>query len=350
VGICARHRSRYIVASYQHGQGASAEGNRSPVQLCCKAEAGVSSLQERFEGDNGHLILIDALRRQALIQGDASLAESFAQRGELVRLEPGERLIEQGSWNDLYFILAGSFEVSVNGLVKATRHAGEHVGELAGLSGARSRTATLVAVDESLVLRVNQSLLQGLVGNNADFWRAAANVVADRLDQRNLEVGTANEIPRLFVISSKEALDVARQIRSELDSENLHVFLWNKGTFGISEYPISDLEDAIEAADFTVAVVRSDDTLVSRGQSSTVARDNVHLEYGLSLGKLGRLRSLLLVEAEPSLRLPSDLAGLTTVRYRARNQDEMERTIAIACDDIRKHTDQHGVRQDRIKR
>jgi hypothetical protein len=58
----------------------------------------------------------------------------------------------------------------------------------------------------------------------------------------------------------------------------------------------------------------------------------------------------LLVEADPGLRLPSDLSGLTTLRYRARIQDEMERTIALACDDIRKHIDYHGVRRDRQNR
>lgn len=308
----------------------------------------MSDPKERFEGDQGRPILVSALCKQAVIRGDATLAEAFAQRGELVQLAPAERLIEQGQWdNDIYFILAGSFEVRVNGQPKATRYAGEHVGELAGLSGSRARTATLVALGESLVLKVSQPALQELVGNNADFWRAAADVVADRLDQRNREVGVVNEHPRVFVISSKEGLDVARQVRTELGSDTLHVYLWNKGTFGISDYPISDLEDVVEAADFTVAVVRPDDTLISRGESLSAARDNVHLEYGLSLGKLGRVRSILLVDAEPRLRLPSDVSGLTAVRYRARTRDEMERTIAIACDDIRKHIEQHGVRQDR---
>ena len=35
------------------------------------------------------------------------------------------------------------------------------------------------------------------------------------------------------------------------------VYLWDQGTFAISEYPISCLEDAIERADFTIAVARA---------------------------------------------------------------------------------------------
>lgn len=173
--------------------------------------------------------------------------------------------------------------------------------------------------------------------------------MADRLDQRNLEIGAANENPCVFVISSKEGLKPAREIRRQLNTENLHVNLWNDGTFSISGYTITDLEKAIEASDFTVAVMRSDDVLISRGKSLNAARENVHLEYGLSLGKLGRPRSILLVEAKPDLHLPSDLAGLTTVRYLAGTQEEMERTIAVACDEIRNHIDGLGVRQDRKK-
>jgi CRP/FNR family transcriptional regulator, cyclic AMP receptor protein len=311
----------------------------------------VPGLKERFEAEHGRAILIGELRKQPLIQGNVGLAEAFADNGELVLLAPGEQLIKQGEWgNDLYFILAGGFDVLVNGQVKAMRHAGEHFGELAGLSGSRPRTATLLASSESLVPKVEHQTLQGLVSGNAEFWRTAADIVADRLDQRNLEIGETNEHPRVFVVSSNEGLDVARQVRSELACDTLHVYVWNKGTFGISEYPISDLEDAVEAADFTIAVVRPDDILISRGKTSGAARDNVHLEYGLSLGKLGRNRSILLVEAEPNLKLPSDVSGLTTLRYRARTRDEMERTIASACDEVRKHVSRHGVRRDRRSR
>ena len=307
--------------------------------------------RDRFEGENGQEVLVEALGRQPLLRGDATLAKSLAERGELISTARGHHLIDQGDWGtDLHFILAGKFDVLVNGQKMATRNAGEHVGELAGLSGSRPRTATLIAASESVTLKIDQSTLRELVGENAAFWRSAADIVAERLDERNLKVGFANEHPTAFVISSSEGLEVARHVRKELDCASLHVQLWNKGTFGISEYPISDLEDAIEASDYVIAVVRPDDTLISRGETSFSARDNVHLEYGIALGKLGRKRSVLLVDAAPELRLPSDLAGLTTARYRASTNAEMKRTVAKACDDIRDHIMQHGVRQDRRTR
>ncbi|MER8476072.1 nucleotide-binding protein [Mesorhizobium sp. M1163] len=124
-------------------------------------------------------------------------------------------------------------------------------------------------------------------------------------------------------------------------------YLWDHGTFAVSEYPISSLEDAIERADFTIAVAKADDILVLRGESSKVARDNVHFEYGISVGRLGRERSFLLVEADANIRLPSDLAGLTTLRYQGGDQDKMERSVAKACDQARQRIEFIGVRRDR---
>ena len=72
------------------------------------------------------------------------------------------------------------------------------------LSGSRPRTATLIAASESVTLKIDQSTLRELVGGESAFWRSAADIVAERLDERNLKVGFANEHPTAFVISSSE--------------------------------------------------------------------------------------------------------------------------------------------------
>lgn len=151
----------------------------------------------------------------------------------------------------------------------------------------------------------------------------------------------------MFVISSSEGKDVARIVRQELDGEKIHVHLWDRGTFTVSNYAMSSLEDAIEAADFAIVVVRGDDVLVTRETMAKVARDNVHLEYGIAVGKLGLKRAFLLVDAGDDVALPSDLDGLTTLRYRAQSKDEMARTVAKACDAAREQMDYLGVRRDR---
>jgi predicted nucleotide-binding protein len=304
----------------------------------------MTRLSERFDRAG----IIDALMRQPLIRREKALAEKFADVGRPKELEVGELLVEQGDWaSDLYFVLAGEFDAIIHGQTKQTRVAGEAVGELAGLSPSRPRTATLKATKASFVLAVSYSDLQEIVGSDVDFWKAAADAVADQLDHRNREIGAVNEHPKIFVISSKEGIEVAREVRKNLDGDDMQVHLWDHDTFMISDYPISSLEDAIERCDFTIAVAQADDVLITREETHKVPRDNVHFEYGISVGRLGRDRSFLLVRADTKVKLASDLAGLTTLRYQGDEKDKMKRTVAKACDVARERIDFIGVRRDR---
>lgn len=288
------------------------------------------------------------MARQRLVRSDRPLAERFAKTGRIAEYERGDVLIEEGGWdNDVHFILAGEFEVIIKGQRKAVRGAGLHVGELAGLNHARQRTATLRATKQSLVLTVSAAEMEEIAGDDAEFWKAGMDTVAERLDERNAEIGQTNEHPRVFVISSKEGIAAARLVRTNLDDGKIQVQLWDHGTFSVSEYPMSSLENEIERADFAIAIVRADDVLVSRDKSAKVARDNVHLEYGMAVGRLRLERAFLLVDATDDVRLPSDLAGLTTLRYRAGDKDELARSVAKACDQARDRMEYLGVRSDR---
>lgn len=303
----------------------------------------MSGLIDRFTDANSGR-LVEALMGQRLISHDKEMAEAFAQAGELVELQVGDTLITQGAWDDeLYFILVGEFDVIINGRHQATRGPGVHVGELVNLGTASARTATLKALKQSLVLKVTQADVTNIAGTNVDFIRSLATVLKERLDERNLEIGIANEIPRVFVISSSIAKPIVELIEKFLDSDNISVEPWYDGTFGVSEYPISSLMDKIASCDFTISVVRPDDTIVARGKKGKITRDNVHLEYGISLGILGRIRSMLLVCASDDLTLPSDTAGLTTFRYKEGSDEVLRKSIRKVCVDIRETIEKEGV-------
>lgn len=175
-----------------------------------------------------------------------------------------------------------------------------------------------------------------------------AEVAAERLDQRNAEIGSTNDHPRIFVISSSAGVPVARMIRQELHGDDMSIFPWDNGIFTASNYPLSTLRSAIDSCDFTISIVRADDALIQRGATVKAARDNVHLEYGISVGLLGIERSLLLVDVAEDVALPSDTAGLTTLRYKSSaNKADQRASIAKACDDIRDKVEFDGVRRDR---
>lgn len=307
----------------------------------------MSTLIERFDA----AATIDAMMRQRLSLGSEELAAAFAEKGTRRELAAGETLIEQDTWDDdLHFILAGSFDVFVKGQHKQTRGAGEAVGELSALNAARPRTATLKACCPSLVLTVSKKDVEEIAGHDSRFWKTTADIVAEQLDHRNEELGAANEHPKVFVISSSAALPVAKLVRANLDEdEGIAVYLWDRGTFGVSDYPMSSLVDAIERVDFTISIVRADDVLITREEQHHVARDNVLLEFGISVGRLGLDRSIALVDAGANVKLPSDLTGLTTLRYQSKDDDRLERSIAKACDGARKHMEFVGVRTNRQK-
>ena len=79
---------------------------------------------------------------------------------------------------------------------------------------------------------------------------------------------------------------------------------------------MESLADAARHSDFAVLIATADDRTDIRGQSRSVARDNVIFELGLFIGALGRERAYMVVDRDDDLQLPSDLAGLTYLPYR----------------------------------
>ena len=90
------------------------------------------TLFDRFRGEGGRRLCVEALAAQRLVSGNRELAEDLADRAEVLAVPAGQTLISQGAEdNDIYFILAGTFDVVVSGRRVAGRNAGDHVGEMA---------------------------------------------------------------------------------------------------------------------------------------------------------------------------------------------------------------------------
>lgn len=126
--------------------------------------------------------------------------------------------------------------------------------------------------------------------------------------------------PSLFIGSSSEGLKAAQSLQASLDRE-CEPTVWTQGAFGPGSTTISSLLDAAGSSDFAVLIATADDVVTTRGESIHVARDNVIFELGLFLGALGPDRVFLVVPRGDNLALPSDLAGVTALDYRADRQD-----------------------------
>jgi hypothetical protein len=134
--------------------------------------------------------------------------------------------------------------------------------------------------------------------------------------------------PRLFLGSSSEGREVARNLQAEV-GDVVEVVRWDHNVFEPSGYALDSLLAAARTVDFAVLVATPDDTTASRGETEPSPRDNVVLEFGLFAGVLGRERTYLL--ATGPLRLPTDVLGLTRLSYRERTDGDLRAAVSDAA-------------------
>ncbi|MBZ5489887.1 MAG: nucleotide-binding protein [Acidobacteriia bacterium] len=289
---------------------------------------------ERFQGEHRRQNLIEALRDQKIIAGNATLAERIASMGSLIEVSPGTTIIEQGAEdNDVYLIIAGAFDILVNGRKVARRFANDHVGEMAAIQPSQRRSATNIASEPSVLCKLTEPQLSELGRDFPDIWRLIAKELARRLEQRNAHVTATHDKIRIFIISSVEALEIARTIQNAFEYD-FTVVVWTDGVFRASWYPIESLERQLDQSDFAIAVAQPDDITLSRGGSSPTARDNVIFELGLFIGRIGRQRSFLVEPRGEEVKLPTDLSGITALSYKY-DPENLASAVGPACNRIR---------------
>ena len=149
--------------------------------------------------------------------------------------------------------------------------------------------------------------------------------------------------PSLFIGSSSEGLPVARALQAELD-DVCEPVVWSQGVFEPTGTTIGSLLEQAQNSDFAALVVTPDDSVVTRGSEISAARDNVIFELGLFLGALGPLRVFVIHTNDQDLRLPSDLAGVTCLKYRRNRGDQnLQAAIGPAANAIRNRIDRERI-------
>ncbi|MES0200399.1 TIR domain-containing protein [Mesorhizobium sp. M0011] len=295
-------------------------------------------MKDRFTGDRGTAILVEALQSQRLLSGIPEAAQSLSGLGQVVEISKDTKLIEQdGRDNDVYFIISGSFGVFVNSKRVATRQAGDAVGEMAAVSVTQRRSADVVSDEDSLVFKISEESFCEIADRYPKIWRRLAQELSKRLLQRNSLIRPPHEKVRVFVISSAEALHVARAVENAFAHDPFLTVVWANGVFRVTNYTLETLEQELEKSDFAVAIAHPDDQTVVREESWPSPRDNVVFELGFFMGKLGRERAILMEPRGQKVKLPSDLAGITTIKYRSGSNEDLASHISPACNELRDH-------------
>ncbi len=275
------------------------------------------SLLDRFKGNPK--AIIQELMKQKLVRSNPAIAQRIADKGELAIFNAGETIITQGNYDqDVYFILAGEANIIINGKkLPYTRKAGLTIGEMSALNPTNPRAATLIASNETVTIKVDQHIFDDLTNEFPEIIKIIAVDLSERLEERNALINAGNSKPKLFIISTVESVEIARQVKLSLHYDDIEVTIWNEGgVFAAGSYTLESLEKAIKESDFGLAIMQGDDLTNSRGVEYSAPRDNVIFELGLFMGFLTRQRTLLALPHGEKVKVASDLQGLTPLEYK----------------------------------
>lgn len=289
--------------------------------------------------------MIAALQGCPLVEHNEALASRLAEVGQVVSFDAGEVIMTQGADdNDVFFILVGQAQVTVNGRHVAVREARDTIGEMALLSPTEPRSATVTARTEVVALKVSEPDFHQVAEEHTQVWRVVAQVVADRLRQRSALLNIPNTKPLLFLGCSTESLEIAREIQLGLKHDNVEAMVWTDGVFGPSGVAVDSLLNTVNESDFAVFVFSPDDKVVSRDNEYNAPRDNTVFELGLFMGKLERSRTFIVKEQSADVKIPTDLLGITPLTYIYRQGCNLTAAVAPVCTELRKVINTLGVR------
>jgi len=144
--------------------------------------------------------------------------------------------------------------------------------------------------------------------------------------------------PRIFIGSSKEALDVAYAIQENLE-QDATVTVWTQGIFNLSSNALDDLVKSLSSFDFGVFVFQPDDLVQIRNLNFQSVRDNVIFETGLFIGRLGKEKVYFLApQSTDKLHLPTDLLGINFGKYDDKREDgNLLAALGPFCNQVRKN-------------
>lgn len=137
-------------------------------------------------------------------------------------------------------------------------------------------------------------------------------------------------LPKLFIGSSTEGMDVAEALQAGLDKA-ADCTIWSQATVPLGRGLLESLVDSAPRFDFAALILTPDDVTTKRDVTGTTPRDNVLFELGLFIGTLGRDSTFMVSCADDELQLPSDLAGVLQARYRRRDDGNLTAALGPVC-------------------
>jgi CRP/FNR family cyclic AMP-dependent transcriptional regulator len=282
----------------------------------------------RYVGDR----LETAIREQKLVDGDRKLARQLLKIGTQIEIANREVVYREGSTTQgIFLILLGTIQLTQNGNVLRILHEGEDLGTLPLLFSDPRYTVTATAMTDALLFHLPERRFTQVSQKFPALWKNAAKIQGERLRHQNRLFLPKNNPVKIFIGSSLEGLSRAQRLATCLakDRETVQVILWNK-VFGNNQYPLEVFANKLNEWDFAAVIWTADDLTKSRLRTSPSPRDNLVFEAGLSIGRLGRERTFILIPgrtAGSGLKVPSDLKQAALMEYRKADMSDAAERI-----------------------
>jgi CRP/FNR family transcriptional regulator, cyclic AMP receptor protein len=291
----------------------------------------------RFEGRKNRSKRVEAIKKQAIVRNDDALANLIESRTELIEYDTNATIINQGDHDDdLYMIFSGRVSVRVNGREIDIMGPNDHFGEMVVIEPNATRSASVVALENSVVGKIAERDFSRFAERFPFLWREIARGLGSRLRARHELVEQINPRPVVFIGSSSESKEIVHTMQAAFRRDDVVIRPWTKeGIFSASHFPIEDLEFEVQSSDFAILVLGPDDRVVSRSKSYSAPRDNVIFELGLFMGSLSRQRTFLVMPDGLDIKIPSDLLGLTVLRYPKGATRSLSTRLRPVCKQLR---------------
>ncbi len=299
----------------------------------------------KYFSESDHKNTKNLLERCQLFIGAHDAINDLVKVGTYESQIPGKPFINQNDRiKDVYFLLEGEVDILINGRGIATRCAPTHIGEMAVTDPTARRSATVVPLENCILLRIQELDFTNIANRHPRVWQNIAAEIAQRLRQRGELVDTKEVTPRIFIGSSAEYLDVAYAIQEGLLHTDISVNVWSQDCFRPSEGTLAALEREALNSDFALFIFGNEDLVISRDEKSEVPRDNVIFELGLFIGKLSSQRVYYAKEIDINLKIPTDLLGISPINYRRKNRESLSVSVQPICNKLSKMAKLHGTK------
>ncbi|MDR2976786.1 MAG: nucleotide-binding protein [Streptococcaceae bacterium] len=182
-------------------------------------------------------------------------------------------------------------------------------------------TGDCIHLEDGAIVNIFDSGKVNVQGKNAESIKSLFNEV-------NSALKSENRNRKVFVVYGHDNNN-RTQLEAMLRRWNLEPLILDQLTSS-GQTIIEKLEDYIDQASFGIVLATPDDCGYSKGNEDKVkyrVRQNVVLELGILLAKLGRSKVAILLSQAEDMEHPSDISGLVYIPFKE-NVEEAKVSLA----------------------